>query len=182
MFRFKSFLSNLSNSSSEKALEPTESDSSRTGTLNRLEEALGNLEPERARFLASVALTLGQVAYADMEISEKETEKMLHILKTKMKLPEEQAKLAVSIVSERVLFNNLDSSCVWDNLNELASMEEKKQLIHSLFHLATEDDISTEENHVIRLISDALLLSHKEFIEIRSQYDSRRSLMKDLKD
>lgn len=74
-FRFKSFLSNLSNSSSEK-VELAESDSSNAGTLNRLEETLGNLASERARFLASVALNLGQVAYADMEISKKE--KMLH--------------------------------------------------------------------------------------------------------
>ena len=180
MFRWKSFLAPLNTSEKKQMDFPSSSDSSES-SLDRLEEVLAKLPLERAQFLASVALALGQVAYADMEVSEKEKKQMLYILEEEMKLSSEQAQLVVNIIIERVLFNNLDSYRVWETLNRLASLEEKKKLLRCLFELAAEDDISEIENNEISLISRALKIPSKDFVEIRNAYNSKRSILKNLK-
>ena len=74
--------------------EPAGSEQERvpeTETVRKITNALDQLEPERARYIAAFAYLLSRVANADMNISPEETAVMERIVVERGDLPEEQA-------------------------------------------------------------------------------------------
>ncbi|MBN1570953.1 MAG: TerB family tellurite resistance protein [Acidobacteria bacterium] len=155
--------------------------SSETETVRKIIQALDQLEPGRAKFIAGFAYLLGRAARADMHISLKETQKMERILMDRGGLPEEQAIIVVQMAkTQNVLFGGTENFLVTREFRESADHEQKLALLDCLYAVAaTEDYISTIEDNEISQIADELRIEHHDFISVRSGYRSSLAVFQD---
>ena len=154
--------------------------SSDTETLRKITQALNEMDPKQAGYIAAFAYILGRVAHADMEISPEETEEMERKVMESGHLPEEQAIIVVQIAkTQNVLFGGTENFLVTREFNKTATREQKITLLHCLFAVSsTDEDISSSENREIRQIVSELKLEHKDFIAVRSEYRHHLSVLK----
>lgn len=166
-------------SDQEKAAEAGD-----TATVRRIVRALEELEPEQARYLAAFAYLLSRVANADLDISKEETEAMERLVREMGQLPDDQAVLAVQIAkAQNRLLGHTENFQVAREFRELSTKEQRQRLLHCLFAVAAADEeISGQEETQVRLIAEELGLSHREFIEVRSDYNQHRSVIRRLDD
>jgi len=160
---------------------PPDSDAqrARTATVRKIVRALEALEPQRARFIAAFAYLLSRVANADLEVSAEETRKMEEIVRRFGELPEDQAVLVVEIAkSQNRLFGGTENFQVTRELRELASREQREEVLHCLFAVSAADDvISDVEETQLRQIAEELGFSHREYVEVRASYNDKRSVI-----
>src|SRR5262245_64863603 len=105
-----------------------------TDTVRKIVQALDQLEPQQARFIAALAYLLGRVAHADQHISEDETRTMERIVSERAHLPEEQAILTVHMAkAQNLLFGATENFLVTREFGRIASREEKIELLHDLY-------------------------------------------------
>ncbi len=168
----KSFLQRLIGNSESK-------DVGDSATVRKIVRQLESMEPKQARFIAAFAYILGGVAFADLDISPEESERMEELVQEMGQLPEEQAVLVVEIAkAQNRLAGGTENFQVTREFKELASREERSNLLHCLHAVAAADGtISSEEETQIRLVSDELGFSHREYIEVRRQYNEKRSVI-----
>jgi uncharacterized tellurite resistance protein B-like protein len=95
-------------------------------------------------------------------------------------LPEAQATLVVEIAkSQNRLFGGTENFLVTREFREIASDQERRDLLHCLFAVSAADDsISGEEDAQIWQIASELGFSHPEFIEIRLAYSNKRAVLR----
>lgn len=151
-----------------------------TSTVRKIVQQLEALDPARARFLAAFAYILSRVANADLDISEDETRKMEEILRVRGDIPDDQAVLIVQIAkSQNQLFGGTENFLVTREFSNVATLEERSELLDCLFKVSAADDsISAAEDAQLGQIADELGFSRKEFIAARSQYSDYRDVMK----
>ncbi len=151
-----------------------------TATVRKIVRALEQLEPERARFVAAFAYLLSRVANADLDISDDETRTMEDIVRDFGDLPEEQALLIVEIAkSQNRLFGGTEDFQVAREFKRLADRDQREELLHCLFAVsAADDEISGDEELRIRQIADELGFSHREYVDVRVNYNDKRSVMR----
>jgi uncharacterized tellurite resistance protein B-like protein len=151
-------------------------------TLRKITRALEAMEPEKARYIASFAFVLSRVANADMEISEAETREMERIVEQWAHLPEEQAILVVQIAkSQNLLFGGTENFVLTKMFKEMATPEQRQELLHCLFAVSAADDsISIVEENEIWKIAAELKVTHSEYVAIRADYRDKRQVLKDL--
>jgi uncharacterized tellurite resistance protein B-like protein len=151
-----------------------------TETVRKVIEALDQLEPSRARFIAGFGYILGRVAYADMKISPEETHAMERIIMERGGLPQEQAMIVVQTAKTRTqLFGGTENFLVTREFSRIATREEKLALLDCLFAVAAaEAHISTAEDNEIRQIVNELGLGHPDFIAIRSRWKDQLSVFR----
>lgn len=165
----------------EDASEASE-DQAATDTVRRIAAELEALPPERARYIAAFAYVLSRVAHADLDVSKDETREMEKIVRRFGHLPEDQAVLVVEIAkSQARLFGETENYLVTRELDELATREQKEEILDCLFAVSAADDSisSTEETH-IRQIASELGFSHKEYVQARSDWSDKREVLKGL--
>jgi uncharacterized tellurite resistance protein B-like protein len=143
-----------------------------TDSLRKIIAALDRLDPERARYIAAFAFVLGCVAYADLEISDVETNAMERLVMQHGGLPEEQAILVVEIAkTQNKLFGATENYLVTREFEKIATREQKLALIECLFAVAAADEsISAKEDGEIHQIAAELKIEHEDLIAIRSGY------------
>ena len=151
-----------------------------TETVRRIVGELEALEPARARFIAAFAYILGRVAHADQHVSGEETAEMETIVRRLGHLPEDQAVLVVQIAKAQArLFGGTENFLVTREFNELASREQKEELLDCLFAVSAADDsISSLEEAQIRQIASELGFPHREFVDARAGYSDQREVMR----
>ena len=151
-----------------------------TATVRKIVRALEEMEPQRARFIAAFAYLLSRVAHADLRISEDETREMEEIVRRFGEVPEEQAVLIVEIAkSQTRLFGGTEDFQVAQEFKGLADREQREELLHCLFAVsAADDEITSEEEGRIRQIADELGFSHREYVDVRTHYNEKRSVMR----
>lgn len=151
-----------------------------TETVRKVVEALDQMEPTRARFIAAFGYILGRVANADLKITPEETRAMERIIMEKGRLPEDQALIVVQTAKTRTqLFGGTENFLVTREFSRIASREEKMQLLDCLFAVAAaEGGISTTEDNEIRQITNELGLGHPDFIAVRSRWKDQLSVFK----
>jgi len=152
-----------------------------TETARKIVEALDQMDPERAKFIAGFAYLLGRVARADLNISPKETREMERILMERGGLPEEQAIIVVQMAkTQNILFGGTENFLVSREFNTASSREEKLALLDCLYAVAAvEASVSTIEDNEISQIADELRIEHRDLISIRSKHrDSLAVLQK----
>ena len=151
-----------------------------TDTVRRIMSELDRLEPALARYLAAFAYVLGRVANADSEVSRAETDRMVAFVESAGGLPPEQALLVVEIARrQNRLFGGTENFLVTRELREVATDDQRRQMLDCLFAVAAADDVvSGVEEDEIRLISIELGFEHHEYIETRMKYKSQRSVLK----
>ena len=154
--------------------------SSDTETVRKIAQALDEMNPEQARYIAIFAYILGRVAHADMEISPDETREMERKVMELGQLPKEQAIIVVQIAkTQNMLFGGTENYLVTREFNKVATREKKITLLHCLFAVSsTDQDISSLEDREIRQITNELKLEHKDFIAVRSGYRHHLSILK----
>lgn len=153
-----------------------------TASVRKIVRSLESFEPERARYIAAFSYLLGRVAHADLEISAQEVDAMEQVVQRFGGLPAAQAQVVVGIVqSQNELFGGTENFKVAREFKGLSSREQRQELLQCLFAVAAADDeISGDEEEQVRRIADELGLTHREFANIRSQYNAQRSVLRQL--
>jgi len=155
---------------------------SETETVRKITQALDQLDPARAKYVAAFAYILGRAARADLKISSDETRTMERIVSEHGKLPEEQAVVAVQIAkTQNVLFGGTENYLVSREFREVTEYPERMALLDCLFAVAAADrSISTVEDNEISQIADELRIEHRDFISVRSRYRDSLAVLQDL--
>ena len=154
-----------------------------TETVRRIVSELDALEPARARFVAAFAYILGRVAHADQNVSAEETAEMERIVSERGHLPPEQAVLVVSMAkSQNVLFGHTENYLVTREFTQIATDEQRAELLDCLFAVSAADDsISGAEESQIRQIASELGFSHRETVQARGKYSDKREVTRGLR-
>jgi uncharacterized tellurite resistance protein B-like protein len=149
-------------------------------TVARIVRELDRLDPDRARYLASFAYVLSRVAGADLHFSEAETAHMIDVIKRLGHLPDAQAMLVVQIAkSQNQLFGGTENFLVTRQFKEMATDEQRRELLDCLFGVSAADDaISGEEEAQIWQIASELGFSHPEYIQARMAYSDKRTVLR----
>ena len=162
--------------------EPEQLRDAATGSaaIRKIADALGQMEPDTARYVASFAYILGRVANADLSIKEEETREMERIVEGMAGLPEEQAILVVQIAkAQNVMFGATDAFSITEAFSRTATRAQKLALLNCLFAVSSSDhSISQVEDNEVRKISAELRLDHSDFIAARSLYLQHLQVLK----
>ena len=151
-----------------------------TATVRRIVGELNRLAPDRARHLAAFAYVLSRVASADLKISDVEMRKIVEIVQRVGHLPEEQALLVAEIAnSQNVLFGGTENFLVTREFKEIATDDERRELLDCLFAVSAADEAITgeEENQVWQIASE-LGFSHREYVDARMAYSDKRTVFR----
>lgn len=148
-------------------------------TIRRISEAIDQMPPERARYIAAFAFILGRVANADLEISREEVAEMERMVERVGGIPEEQASLVVQIAkAQHKLFGATENFSITREFGRISSRAQKQALLHCLYAVSSSDhSISVREDNEIRAICKELGLDHAEFIAARSVYKEHLSVL-----
>jgi uncharacterized tellurite resistance protein B-like protein len=151
-----------------------------TETVRKIARALDELDTERARYVATFAYILGRVAHADLDVSEEETQAMERIVAERGGLPIQQAVIAVQIAkSQNKLFGGTEDFLVTREFNDIASYDQKVQLLDCLFAVsACDDEVSTIEDNEIGKITRELRLGREELVRARQGYIEQLGVLK----
>ncbi len=173
----KSFLSRLGFSVSNEKKVSFDSDIGHS-----IKDALKNVPEDRIRYLAAFGGLLGRVANADGHISPEEDQRIAVILKNFSDLGATEAELVSEIIHQQTkALAGLENHIYMREINELVDRDKKMEILSCLYAVAAADDeISTEENETIRIITKSLGLSHSEYISIRSLYKDKLAVLKDM--
>ncbi len=150
-------------------------------TVRRIARELGELPPDRARYIACFAYLLGRVAFADLEFSEAETSTMERLVAETTDLPPEQAVLVVQMAkTHNQLFGGTENFLVTREFDQIATPEQKRALLECLYAVSAADhSISAAEDMEIRRIASELRLHHRDFIAVRTRYARHLDVLKD---
>jgi uncharacterized tellurite resistance protein B-like protein len=137
--------------------------------LRGLLEALDQLDPERAKYLARFAYLLGRVAHADRHVSPEETRAMETILMKEGDLSLEQAMLVVGLAkTSNLLFGGTADYLVAQEFAAHSSYEDKLALLGCLFAVSvTDESISMAEETEIHRIANHLKVDPPDITRLR---------------
>jgi uncharacterized tellurite resistance protein B-like protein len=154
--------------------------STETETVRKIANALDEIEPARAKFIAAFAYLLSRVARADLDISSEEVQAMEQIVMTKSGLPEEQAVLVVQMAkTQNILFGSTENYLVTREFNNIATREEKLSLLNCLFAVSAADEsVSTVEASEVRQIAEELKLEREDYAAARSAFREYLAVLK----
>ena len=154
-----------------------------TDTMRRIAAELDHMEEDRARYLAAFAYILGRVAHADSRFSDVETEKMQEILHGLGHLTEAQAVLVVEIAKSQIrLFGSTENFLVVRRFKEIATPEQRVELLDCVFAVSAADDsITVLEEGQAGQIAKELGLSHDDFVAARVTYQEHLEALKRLR-
>ena len=145
-------------------------------------DALQNLEPTEARYLAAFAYMLSRVANAERGTSPEETRAMVQILREKGNLTDAQAALVSEIARHQSdFFGSTENFLVGREFDKIATREQRIALLHCLYTVSAADrSISSIEDHEIRKITREIKLDHEDYISVRIVYRDYLGVLKDL--
>jgi uncharacterized tellurite resistance protein B-like protein len=149
-------------------------------TVVRIVRELDKLEPDRAKYLAAFAYVLSRVAGADQHFSDIETARMVEIIRRMGHLPDAQAVLVVEIAkSQHRLFGGTENFLVTREFRQMATDEQRGELLDCLFGVSAADDaITGDEEAQIWQIASELGFSHPEYIKARMAYSDKRTVLR----
>ncbi len=155
-------------------------DRSRSETVREIVNALNSLDRELARYIALYAYILGRVAYADLEIDEKETREMERLVVEYGDIPAEQAMIVVQMAkTHNQLFGGTEGYLVTREFDQIATNDEKMALLECLFAISASDEsITSVEDNEIKKIAGELHLTQHDFIAVRSRYRKHLEVLK----
>lgn len=151
------------------------------GLTAAVRDHFAHLPAERGELIAAFAGLLMRVAHADQDVSGAEDAALRRLVSEHAGLSQEETAALVTILTaqlERVA--GIDYALLTRTLNDHASRDEKLHLIDCLYAIAAADDVaSVVEDEEIRSVARALMISHRELIEIRRRYAERLEVIQD---
>jgi uncharacterized tellurite resistance protein B-like protein len=151
--------------------------------LDAVRQQLDGVAPERVEFVAAFAGLLVRVAYADLDVTAREHAALRSVVISHAGLSPAEGTAVVNVaVKQATELAGIDYAALTRAFNQLATENEKEHLIDCLFAIATADDtVSMVEDEEIRKVARALLLSHGQFIAIRSRYKEQLEVIQALR-
>ena len=146
-----------------------------------MQAILEGYSEEEVKLMAGTAGLLGNVAYADHEISEAEITHIRKVLDEQLSLGAEQVTAVLEmLVKYRVQLFTVENHHYARMVNAVTDKGRRRKLLRLLFALAAADhSISAEEDTVMRLVANALKLTHNDFVTIRAEFREHRDIFKD---
>ncbi|MCH2171531.1 TerB family tellurite resistance protein [Myxococcota bacterium] len=146
-------------------------------TVRRIVSRLEELEPEKARYLASFAYVLMRVANADLTIDTSETDKMRHILTTLGGVSEQEAELVVEIAQNQAeTAGGTENYIVTREFKKVSTKSQRAELLECLYAVAAADGtISGVESGEIMAIAEEFGFTRPEANSFRSSYRNKLS-------
>jgi uncharacterized tellurite resistance protein B-like protein len=154
-----------------------------TETVRRIARELGELEPERRRFLAGFAYVLGRAAHADLHVGADETSLMERIVTEIGELPEAQAVLVVEIAKHQAeLYGGTEDYLVTREFAARASEEQRHAVVKAAFAVVAADhEITSVEYAELTAIATELGLNRAELNVIRNEYKDQLSAIQHMR-
>lgn len=148
--------------------------------VQRIVRELESMDPAAARFLALFAFLLARVAHVDLDVSDAESGEMRRLVEAYGNLPPAQAALVVEMAkAQNRLFGETQNFLATRELRDLATEDQKRDLLHCLFSVcAADDSISGAEEEAVRAIARELLLTNEDYLSIRGAYREKRAVLK----
>jgi len=116
--------------------------------------------------VATCALLL-EISYIDGEFSESERKSIIAILKKDYELSEDEAVQLID-ASTKELKESVDLWQFTNLINQNYSLEEKKQVIETVWKVAYSDGrFEKHEDYLVHKLASLLRLSHKQLIEAK---------------
>ena len=137
--------------------------------LQKLKELLGResttvSEAEHRALELACAALMFEVARADFSVETTEQDTVTSLLKAQFNLSADE----VPTITEAAVEQADAATCLFEftrTLNELASAEQKRDLLAMMWRVAMADDaLNRYEEHVIRKVADLLYVPHGDFI------------------
>ncbi|MCK5708635.1 MAG: TerB family tellurite resistance protein [Candidatus Aureabacteria bacterium] len=122
-----------------------------------------NIPESKIKKLCLTAGLMARIAWVDKDITDDEKKIINKILIDHYKLSDEEALLITQISLSNVIIG-LDYYRLTRSFYEVTTVEERILFLEILFLVAAADEVSYDETEEIRKISNALKLSHKDFI------------------
>jgi len=143
-------------------------------------DRLGELPPERARWIASFAMVLARAARADLEISSDEMQSMEDIVREYGELPAETAALVAEMAAHRnQLMGVTEDYLATREFKNVAAEGDREKLLHCLFAVCASDDtISLVEEEEVRQVANELGLEHEQFVRARAEFSDKRAVLR----
>jgi uncharacterized tellurite resistance protein B-like protein len=151
-----------------------------TDTVRKIVQELDSLPEDQARYIAAFAYLLSRVARADLHVSPEETAAMEQIVAKQGGLPEELAPVVVQMAkSQNLLFGATENYLVTREFERMATREQKLAALDCLFAVAAADEnITADEDYVVKQISEELRLPHSDYIAARLRYKEYLAVLK----
>jgi len=137
--------------------------------LRDMLNALDQLEPDQARFLAAFAYLLGRVAHADQHVSPEETRAMESLVTEHGQIAADRAMMVVQLAkTSNLLFGGTANFLVAREFSAMASYEQKLALMRCLFAVsATDETISLAEESEMHRIAKELGIQQPDLVTLR---------------
>jgi len=151
-----------------------------TETVRKIVQKLDQLPEQQARYIAAFAFLLSRAARADLQIDDDETSVMERLVMQQGGLPEEQAVVVVQMAkTQNQLFGSTENYLVTREFERIATREQKLALLDCLFAVtASDENITNEEDNVVKQIASELRLSHDDWIAARSRFREYLAVLK----
>jgi uncharacterized tellurite resistance protein B-like protein len=151
--------------------------------VRRLQAQLARLGADRLEYLAGFAGQLARVAHADAGISAAEGKAIAAQLCSHANLSDDEARVVVDILrNEFDVLRAVQPYILNRAINNHAQLAEKQTLVDCLYAVAAADHlVSDVEEQEIRRVADALMISHKNLMEIRGRYRDRIEVLQKLR-
>jgi len=156
------------------------STSAETETVRKIVQQLDQLPEDQARYIAAFAYLLSRAARADLHVTADETAVMERIVMKEGGLSEELAPIVVQMAkTQNQLFGSTEDYLVTREFERIATQEQKLSLLLCLFAVAAADEnITSEEDNVVKQIASELKLSHADYIAARLRFRDQLAVLK----
>ncbi len=151
---------------------------------SRLHQRVGSLLPNQSEEnqlkLACLAGLFARVAYADMEITSGEQERMESILREWSDLSETEVQAVAELACKEVVeLCGLENTRYCHPLADLMSTSQRVSVLTALFAVAAADgSVEHLESEEIRNVAKGLLLEHKHYVSCRATVIDKLKLLK----
>jgi uncharacterized tellurite resistance protein B-like protein len=151
-------------------------------SLREIGEKLSTLAPDDARFIAAFAYLLARVAGADLRTETAERDAMALRLESIAKLAPERARLlAEAAIAASASHSASDDHLVARAFREMASLDERLQIVRCLYAVAAADEsITTPEDNEIFEIATEIGLGRNDVLALRSEWREHLAVLKAL--
>jgi uncharacterized tellurite resistance protein B-like protein len=152
-------------------------------SLARIAARLEGLPADRARFFACFAYVLARVAHADLRFEDEEVGAMQDVLRQFAGIGGDEARIVVDIARAEVdRLGGTQNYLVTRAFGELATQEEKLQLLECLYAVAAADDVITgAESSEIVGVAEEIGLTRQDALAVRARFRDKLAELRPLR-
>ncbi len=145
-----------------------------------IQDVLEGYTENDIKLITGFAGLLGKVAYADMEISDVEIDRIRSVLKKKLDLKPHQVEPIIKLLGEhKARLFSVEDYIYIRLLDAVFDHDEKIDLLRALFTVAAADEsVSAEEDAALWTVAKGLKLSHRDFVKIRVEFKEHLDVLK----